>query len=658
MKKILLLVLLIPFMSCSLLAQSTSFSRGNEYCHARKINSNHSLMLNPEVGVVHSYDVLKYTLDLDLVANFTSPYPHSFGAKENIQIHADSALNTIVLNAVNSSLLIDSVGLAATSFSHSSDMLTLQLDRTYNEGEIFEVRICYHHKNVADGAIYVSTGFFFTDCEPEGARKWFPCFDSPSDKAKTDIKAKVPVGVRLGSNGKLNDSVVDAGAITYHWVSRDPVATYLVVLTARTNYLLDVITWISPISGDTIPFRFYYNQGEDPGYIESIIGEMTTYYSENFGDHPFEKNGFATLNNQFAWGGMENQSLTSLCPGCWGESLVAHEFAHQWFGDMITCKTWGDIFLNEGFATWTEAYWTEHVSGYSAYMEEMKGNADYYLSANPGWAISEPDWTINTPSVNTLFNYAITYMKGSCVLHQLRYVLGDSLHFAGLYEYANDTNFKYKSADIPGFQNKMEEVSGQDLNWFFDEWIYKANHPSYKNVYSYKKVDNKWQVLFTARQQQANIYYWQMPLELKINFMDLTDTVIRVFNSFNGEIFSFEFDKQPANLVFDPDRDILLKQATTIVGLPEDALANDFELTVNPTLVTDQATVKYYVAETSKVSLDLVDLNGKVVRKLARSVQYPGYHQTELDCNDLAKGVYIVRLTTDNQRVNVRFIRQ
>ena len=179
-----------------------------------------------------------------------------------------------------------------------------------------------------DGAVYASNGMFFTDCEPEGARSWFPCWDKPSDKATLDLTAKVPSNVKFGSNGKLVDSTFNGDTLTYHWHSDQNVATYLVVMTSKVNYNLDILYWhkISNPS-DSIPIRFYYNDDYTPTNIEGIIKSMMTYYSQNFCEHPFQKNGFAGLNNQFPWGGMENQTLTSICPWCWIEDLISHEFA-------------------------------------------------------------------------------------------------------------------------------------------------------------------------------------------------------------------------------------------------------------------------------------------------------------------------------------------
>ena len=157
-------------------------------------------------GPLHSFDVLDYKLDLDIYNCFISPYPKSFKGSVIITFKVDSILNSISLNAVNTSLIIDSVRLAGVSFSHSSNILTISLDRTYVIGETAQIKIYYRHNNVTDNAFYVSSGMVFTDCEPEGARKWFPSWDKPSDKATVELRAKTPATVKLGSNGRLADS--------------------------------------------------------------------------------------------------------------------------------------------------------------------------------------------------------------------------------------------------------------------------------------------------------------------------------------------------------------------------------------------------------------------------------------------------------------------
>jgi aminopeptidase N len=408
----------------------------------------------------------------------------------------------------------------------------------------------------------------FTDCEPEGARKWFPCWDMPSDKALLDLTAKVPANVKLGSNGKLTDSIFSGDTLTYHWASIHNVATYLVVITSKVNYNLNIVYWPKLSNpNDSVPIRFYYNAGENPGNAKTFIKPMTNWYSQHFCEHPFEKNGFATLNNQFTWGGMENQTLTSLCPNCWSESLIAHEYAHQWFGDMITCATWADIWLNEGFATWSENFWYEKDGGYSSYKTKMNSDASSYFSGNPGWAISVPSWATTTPSANIMFNYAITYAKGSCVLHMLRYTLGDSLFWASLSSYCADTSFRFHSATIGDFKDKVNLITGEEYSWFFNQWIYAANHPVYANQYCFESLGNgNWDARFLMKQTQTNAPFFKMPFIVKIHFLNNTDTLIRIVNSKNYEEFQWTFGKQPTSLTFDPGNEVLLKQATLVQG--------------------------------------------------------------------------------------------
>jgi aminopeptidase N len=500
-------------------------------------------------------------LNLDIYKCFLSPYPKSFAAKEVITIKADSALNSIKLNAVDTSIVVDSVSLAGVSFTQSNNILTIYLNRVYSISEIIDINIQYHHNNVSDNAFYTGDGFVFTDCEPEGARNWFPCLDKPSDKATLDITTKVPSNVKLGSNGRLEDSIKIADTIYYRWVSRDPVATYLVVLTGKVNYNLDIAYWKSiSNSNKYVPFRFYYNNGEDPKIMESKVLEMATYYSGIFCEHPFEKNGFATLNDQFN-GGMENQTLTSLCPNCWSEGLIAHEFAHQWFGDMITCGTWADIWLNEGFATYASVLWQNHFNGNNLYKEIINSYASFYKAYNPGWAISNPDWAIETPDNYILFDEWITYTKAACVLHLLRYVLGDSDFFKVLSSYANDLRFKYKSAVTADFKNVVNSITGEDYGWFFDEWIYQPNHPQYQNQYNIsQQSENLWEVLFLAKQIQTDAGFFKMPIELKIHFETGSDTTIKVMNDMNNQLFTYHFGQKPLSIQFDPSDNIVLKE--------------------------------------------------------------------------------------------------
>jgi aminopeptidase N len=650
MKKIVLLLTLALFSVMTVWSQDASES-GAYYCSKKKSSLDPQALSSLKeiftTGPTHKYDVLSYTISLKIYDCFFSPYPKNFNATNTILLKVDSTLNSIKLNAVNSSLTIDYVAMAGVSFTHSGDILTIVLDRTYNPGETLQVKIGYQHKNVTDNAFYANGGFVFTDCEPEGARKWMPCWDKPSDKALVDITVKVPSSAKCGSNGALIDSTLVGDTLTYHWSSAQPVATYLTVITAKLNYNLDIVYW-HKISNpaDSIPLRFYYNSGEYPYAMEAILPDMTTYYSENFREHPFQKNGFTTLNSQFAWGGMENQTLTSLCPNCWYESIVSHEYAHQWFGDMITCATWADIWLNEGFATWTEAFWIEKTSGYTGYLNEIQGDASYYISNNPGWAISVPSWANTTPGLNTLFNFAITYEKGACALHQVRYLLGDSVFFQMMKAYCLDTNLFLKSATIREFNNKVNEVSGSNYDWYFTDWIYQPNHPQYQNLYNFENLGGgKWKVNFQANQIQSLPDFFRMVLNLKVTFADFSDTTIRVMNDVNSQVYQWTFNKQPTSFYFDPDNEIVLKVASLTVGVPEIDSPGKFHLYQNiPNPAGTTTRIVYDLDHDATVRLDILDVSGKIIATPVNEPKAAGKQSVDYDCSGLAPGVYFYTL--------------
>ncbi len=600
MKKSILLFFVVSLVGVGMgLAQDVS-SQGSYQCSLKKSSAKYTPELNANDSPNsprHSFDVLNYKLNLDIRNCFITPFPKSYSATNEMRFLVDTALSSINLNAVNTSLTIDSVKLAGTSFTHASNILTVNLDRTYAAGETTTVRIYFRHNNVADAAFYTYNGMVFTDCEPEGARKWFPCWDKPSDKATVDLTAKTPANVKLGSNGRLADSTTVGDTTWFHWVSRDPVSTYLTVMTGKVNYNLDIVFWHPPTHpADSVPVRFYWNAGESVTHSKQTIISMMTHYSDMFGEHPFEKNGFATIASGagFVWGGMENQTLTSFCPGCWDDNLMSHEFAHQWFGDMITCGTWADIWQNEGFATYCEALWYEYTGGPTSYKNDILNDASSYLGSNPGWPMYNPSWAVVTPDNNTLFNYAITYAKGACVLHMLRYTLGDSLFFAVLKSYAADAvNFRFGNVVTADFVTKVSEVAGQDMSWFF-AWVYQANHPVYANTYNITSLGGgQWMVGFKARQTSAN--FFPMPLTLKISFTTGSDTTFRVMNSVNNQVFGFRFGRQPTTLAFDPNNDIVIKQGTTTVGATLSAptlvspIVGAIHQPLSPTLVWNQA---------------------------------------------------------------------
>lgn len=639
------------------LAQDYTGMTGAEICSHKKSQSEHINPIDRSPNTPrHSYDVLNYKLNLDIYNCFKNSVRNYTGT-EQITFRVDSTLNSIQLNAYYTSLVIDSVKLLSGSnlvFTHSSttNLLTINLDRIYNPGETVNVIIKYRHNNVSDGAFNVSSGFVYTNTEPEGSRRWFPCWDRPSDKATFDITVKVPSNVLIGSNGRLADSTVNADSIWYRWISRDPMPTYLAVLTGKTGYNVDIFWWHKLSNpNDSIPLRLYYSTGENITPTKNALPNMTTIFSQLFGEHPFEKNGFASVSSY--GGGMEHQTLTTISPS-WSSvtSLISHEYAHQWFGDMITCATWADLWLNEGFATYLEAIYKEQITGYSAYKTNINNNASSYLSGNPGWPIYNPSWAITTPPSGTLFNGPITYYKGSCVLHMLRYTIGDSLFFAALKSYATDTvNFKMKNATTDDFTAKISSVAGQDLTWFIDQWVKEPNHPTYQNTYNIANLGgNNYRVNFVAKQTQTNTVFHKMPIQIKFSFSTGADTTVRVMNDVNNQMYSFFFNRQPTTVVFDPNNDIVLKTASLTVGINSESniIPEKFAIYQNyPNPFNPTTNIKFDIPKNSFVSLKVFDVLGKEVAVLINEVRNAGSYSVDWNASVYNSGVYFYKLESN-----------
>ena len=512
----------------------------------------------------HTYDALYYGLELDWYANYAAPFNHDYKAILSFQFRVDSVLNSIELHANDASIIIDSISLPADTFVHGNNSLIISLDTTYQIGDTLTLRIYYTHVNVVDYAFHVDNGFVFTDCSPEKARNWFPCWDRPFDKALFEVKVKTKTGAELCSNGSLIDSITIGDTLFYHWKSRDPIATYIMANLSNMNFNYVEDYWIRPSNPlDTMPVMYYYNPGEAVDSLRYYMTDMLNFFSGLYGEYPFEKLAWATLNGDFPWSGMENQTIISMYTNGWNDkNTTTHEFAHHWFGDLITHATWADIFVKEGFPQYSVCLWFEHLYGRIGYLNKTLYFSNYYLANNPGRAIRIPSWATNTPPASTLFNYAVTYCKSAAVLHSLRGVIGDSAFFACLKSYATDPAFMFKAASADDFKNKVNAITGDDYTWFFTQWLDNPNHPVYSNTYNISQSGSNWNLSYTVNQTQTNSPFYKMPVEIGVTFSDNTDTILRVMNNVNNQTFPFVFSKKPVTISFDPNIKILPKVET------------------------------------------------------------------------------------------------
>jgi aminopeptidase N len=280
-----------------------------------------------------------------------------------------------------------------------------------------------------------------------------------------DIRVTVPSNLIVAANGSLESTIDNGnGTRTFHWHSSYPIVPYLVSL-AIHPYAVNS-DWYTPMAGgDPMEVRFYVYPDDVGNAAENnakVVG-MLEAFAPVFGEYPFitEKYGHA----QFPWGGgMEHQTCTSI--GGWWESIIAHELSHQWWGDMITCADFGHIWLNEGFASWSEAVYYESIGGPEAYRQYMDGMAYF----GPGTVFVE------NPLSDNIFDGNLSYDKGAWLVHMLRGVLGDEDFFAGLAAYR--AQYEHGSATTEQLRDALEGVSGRDLDAFMEQWVYGEYSPS------------------------------------------------------------------------------------------------------------------------------------------------------------------------------------
>ncbi|GAB6282898.1 MAG: M1 family aminopeptidase [Ignavibacterium sp.] len=594
-----------------------------------------------------SYDVIYYKLDLYITYN-----PNYISGAVTINAKGNSQFIDSLFVDLQNVLDVDSVLSNNTklNFAHSENKIFIKLNKKYKFGEEFSFIIYY--KGVPGSSGFGSFEFsqhnngqpvIWSLSEPYGSSDWWPCKDTPADKADSaDIWIRCDSSLIPISNGKLLEIInLGDGTHQYKWKSHYPIAQYLISV-AITNYYQYIQYFKYSETDSMMVLHNVY-----PEHFNNIKSEldktvnMLEIFSDKYGLYPFikEKYGHA----QFGWGGgMEHQTCTSL--GSFGEGIISHELAHQWFGDKVTCKDWHHIWLNEGFATFSEAVYVEEVYGKEAYKNQLINEMNYAKSAVGSIYVED------ISSVDEIFNGARSYSKGGVVLHMLRGIVGDSIFFAILRNYHNDPELAYNVATTEDFQRVAENTSGMDLNYFFDEWIYGYYYPKYSVSWDYQLIENDmYKVDININQTvNSNPEFFTMPIQIKIKTTN-GDTLFTVFNDQQSQSFSFTVKGNPQSLIFDPENFILkeLNLFTSIddkISVPtEYSLSQNYPNPFNPT-----TNIKYSLKSDEKVTIKIYNTLGEEVMTLVDEIKPAGIYEAEFNANSLTSGVYMYRMQTSN----------
>ncbi len=453
------------------------------------------------------------------------------------QIDVDLAANLTVSS-------VTSGGLPAT-FSRPGDLLQIDLDRAYDTGEVVELVMSYSGNPTGDSFAWDSFGgkaMIWTLSEPFGARTWWPCKDYPEDKADSvDVHVNAPTTMLTASNGVLRDSGDNGTTAFSWWHESHPIATYLVSIATHPYTLTTDWYHASPTDSTELRFYSFPSHASQNQQTEVKVKDMMGAFAGRYGPYPFadEKYGHA----EFLWGGgMEHQTCSSM--GFYGESVVAHELAHQWFGDDVTCKTFEHVWLNEGFATYSEALWEEQVGGHAAYLDDMLLN-QYF---GPGTIYVPP-----TEDFNRIFDGNLSYAKASWVLHMLRHITGDTAFFQILQTYR--AQFSGQAATTEDFKGVAEAVSGLELDPFFTQWIYGEGAPIYSYTWTGTPNGGGYDVALHVDQLQSGQTF-DLPLDVRVTTQSGVESFV-VSSSLAAQDFVLSVGAQPTNVELDPDHWIL-----------------------------------------------------------------------------------------------------
>jgi aminopeptidase N len=510
---------------------------------------------------------LQIRLDLDALAMAGTVEITARTTAPTAAINVD-AFNNLTIDAVR-------VDNAAPNFRRKNNRLTINFAEALPAGRQLTIAVDYHDtpaitNGQGDGMLATKHGpdavpAMANLSEPYAAPSWWPCIDDVRDKATSEVEITVPQSYVGASNGVLTKTTTNSDqTTTYFWREDYPLTTYL-ISAAATNYAKFEDTYTA-MDGRTMPLMFYVYP-EHLAQAEqkfAVTRQAMQIFAPLYGEYPFinEKYGMA----EFSWsGGMEHQTLTSLGASVIGsatnsaQSIIAHELAHQWWGDLVTLRTWDDIWLNEGFATYSEVLFAERFSHLDAGELMSRSYDDGEVFGRLGGTVTAEN--LDDPFDDT----GAVYRKGAWALHMLRHLMGDETFFATLKDYRQ--RFAFGSASTKDFQQVCEEHYGDKLDWFFQQWIYAPGRPVYKVTREILPADalGNYTVNLTIKQKQTHAIpgrsdsVYIMPLDVTIHYADGTNETRVVRNDKRKQVFTFSVPKQPASVGVDEDHWVLKK---------------------------------------------------------------------------------------------------
>lgn len=600
-----------------------------------------------------NYD-LKYhrlRLNVDPAQSFISGEITSyFVAKEN--------LNTITFDLANNMNVsnVTQRGASIPFTRNGNEELVVTLPQSQNQGVLDSLTVSYSGDPVSSGfGSFESTThngdpIMWTLSEPFGAKAWWPCKQDLNDKIdKIDVYITTPrynnqnEEYMAVSNGLEIGQTVQGNSKTTHYKHQYAIPAYLIAF-AVTNYSV----YSHQVANNGNPFNIVnYVYPEDLQYAQSntpVTVNIMNFYTNLVGEYPFadEKYGHA----QFGWGGgMEHTTVSFM--NNFNRGLIAHELGHQWFGDKVTCGSWQDIWLNEGFATYMSGMVIENFDGNNAF-KSWKQNQTSSITSRTYGSVYVPSQ--DTTSVGRIFSSRLTYNKGSMVLHMLRKKVGDANFFQGLKNYLNNPQLAYGYAKTADFRAEMEAISGQDLMEFFNDWIYGEGYPTFRIGYNQTDGEN---VTLNISQIQSDPSVSYFETDLPIRFLGTQGQTkdIVLSNNVNDQDFYENVGFQVQQIIIDPENDIVTGYNDVILANSDFNFENALQVYPNP------AENKIFIDKPSEVEIYSVSIFNLLGQHLYKK-DYSSEGSEGIDISNFSNGLLFVEIKSTSGLIVKKVIKR
>jgi aminopeptidase N len=577
-----------------------------------------------------NYDITYQKLEFTV-----NPSVYAITGKVTSTFKALSDMTTVTFDLTNE-LTVSSVKSGVTNLSFVQNInneLVITLPSTVTTGNSATVEINYSGQPASGEQAFIQsshngTPIIWTLSEPFGARDWWPCKQDLNDKIDSiDVYITAPSQYVSVSNGIEMSATISGSNKTTHFKHNYPIPAYLVAI-AVTNY--QVFTQTAGTTPNTFPIVNYIYPENYTSAVNSLAQTLPimNFFEDTFELYPFrnEKYGHA----QFGFGGgMEHTTVSFM--GDFSRGLIAHELAHQWFGDKITCGTWKDIWLNEGFATYLSAMVIEHLDGVAAFINHKASMIDF-ITSSPSGNLYLTD--AQATNVNRIFSSRLSYNKGAMVLEMLRFKMGDTAFFQAIKNYLNDTDLAFGYAVTTDLKSHLETVYGQSLTEFFNDWVYNQGYPVY-TISAQNWGTGQAKIIINQTQSDASVSYFEMPVPVRLLGANGEEYDVVLENTSNGQEFVVNVPFFVTGVDFDPENHLISRNSTATLSNQSFTTAEAIVLYPNP------AGEMLHIQKPNSLTIENVTLYNSLGQMvLKRNV-------ADLNINELSAGVYSVQLVTN-----------